>query len=38
MRRYSVNPRVDRAVFRDTSARVKSINLGTHFMRGGIRL
>lgn len=38
MKRYPVKSFTDKKVFRDTSAKVKSINLGVKFSRGGIRL
>lgn len=38
MKRRRVNPRKDKKVFRNTSNKVKAINLPQKAYRGGIRL
>jgi hypothetical protein len=36
-KRKSVNPKLDRRIFRNTAAKTKAINLPNKIYRGGIR-
>lgn len=38
MRRHSLSPGKDRAIFRHSAVRTKAVNLGVVTARGGIRL